>query len=61
MLSRSSPKSSEILEAIKAVIGEESAQLHEPTFEGNEIKYLKDKSDFLEVQTNMLKDENKIL
>ena len=41
-LFRKSAKSSEILEAIKTVIGEESAQLHEPTFEGNEIKYLQD-------------------
>ena len=35
-------KSSEILEAIESVIGERSAQLHEPTFEGNEIRYLED-------------------
>ena len=35
-------KSSEILEAIESVIGERSAQLHEPTFDGNEIRYLED-------------------
>lgn len=37
-----SAKSSEILEAMESVIGDKSAQLHEPTFTGNESKYLQD-------------------
>lgn len=37
-----SEKSSEILEAIKSVVGGEPAQLHEPTFQGNELQYLKE-------------------
>jgi perosamine synthetase len=32
----------EILAAIKGVVGETPVQLHEPTFEGNEVKYLTD-------------------
>ena len=39
---RKSTKSSEILEAIKSVVGGESANLHEPSFKGNELKYLED-------------------
>ena len=34
--------SAEILEAIKSVVGEEPANLHEPNFGGNELIYLKD-------------------
>lgn len=41
-LLRKSVKSSEILEAIKSVVGEEPANLHEPSFDGNELKYLKE-------------------
>jgi aminotransferase in exopolysaccharide biosynthesis len=39
---RKSAKSSEILDAIKRVVGEEPANLHEPDFGGNELNYLKD-------------------
>ena len=39
---RKSAKCSEILEAIKSVVGEEPAHLHEPSFDGNELKYLKE-------------------
>jgi aminotransferase in exopolysaccharide biosynthesis len=39
---RKSAKSAEILDAIKSVVGEEPTNLHEPTFEGNELKYLKE-------------------
>jgi aminotransferase in exopolysaccharide biosynthesis len=35
-------KSAEILAALKNVVGEETAHLHEPSFEGNELKYLKE-------------------
>jgi perosamine synthetase len=39
---RKSGMSAEILEAIKSVVGEEPANLHEPNFGGNELIYLKD-------------------
>ncbi len=39
---RKSAKSSEILDAIKSVVGDEHANLHEPSFEGNELNYLKE-------------------
>ncbi len=39
---RKSTKSSEILDAIKSVVGDEHANLHEPSFEGNELNYLKE-------------------
>ena len=41
-ISQKSKKSSEILEAIKSVVGEVPAYLHEPSFDGNEFKYLKE-------------------
>ena len=39
---RKSAKSTEILGAIKSVVGDEPANLHEPSFEGNELEYLKE-------------------
>jgi perosamine synthetase len=39
-ISQKRAKPCEILEAIKSVVGQETAYLHEPIFQGNELKYI---------------------